>query len=259
MKHEGPEEKIISEKVTYSVAEVHRMKARLDLISSVLLPVINEAVLVHKAIGFARTIQDVVGELSFLQSSEANRIERLQYLEMMEGSAKELLESIVLGRSHRIQAPISRVCLYDLTQEFFLQEFPIAVKKGIRVNLMREKQAPLYVNAHPWALKQVLHILAENAVQAMEKTSVKDLTASVEASNTGDIIFRVRDSGSGIPDDLKDKLFKTALLNEYKNGRGLGTALAAILIGHYDGEICIEKTSEAGTCIKIALPVSSVE
>lgn len=259
MKREGPEGETVSERITYSANEVHRMKERLNLISSALPSVIYNAVLTHKAIGFARTIQDVVEELTYLYSSDPDRVKLLQYLEIMDGIAKELMASIVSNRFQRIHQSTARICLYDLTQQFFLNEFAMAGKKKIDIKPMNEKQGPLYVDCDPWALKQVLQILAENAVQAMAQTSIKELTANVQASNTGSVILRLLDTGAGIPANLKEKIFKTALADESINGRGLGTALAAILIGHYDGEICVENTSGAGTCIKIELPLSPME
>jgi signal transduction histidine kinase len=225
--------------------------------SSILPAAVHHALLYHKATGFARIIQDTVQELRIVHSSDAldGGIEDLpQYMEIIDGAAAELLESLKAIRALTAYDQVEQVCINRLVHDFFHDEFSIGPGNGVQINLIVERERRLYVRANPWGLKQALQILAENAVQAMEETSIKNLIVSVHATDAGCAIIRLKDTGHGISTELLDKLFKAAITNENKPGIGLGAALAAIIIDGYDGVISIEDNSEMGATISVSLP-----
>jgi signal transduction histidine kinase len=257
MSHSQEEDKVCA-RALHSGDESHRLKAKLVLMSSILPAAIHHALLYHKATGFARLIQDTIQELRIIHSSNAldGGIEDLpQYLvEIIDGAAAELLESLKAIRALPAYDRVEDVCINRLVHDFFHNEFSIGAGKGVHINLIVENDQRLYVRANPWGLRQALQILAENAVQAMEKTSTKNLVVSVHATDTGCAIIRLKDTGHGISTELLDKLFKAAITNENKRGIGLGAALAAIIIDGYDGVISIEDNSEMGATISVSLP-----
>jgi signal transduction histidine kinase len=237
--------------------EAHRMKAKLILMSSILPAAVCYALLYHKAIGSARVIQDTVEELRIVRSVDASdgRSEVLnKYLEIIDGAAAELLEALKAIRALPSYDRVEQVCVNHLVHDFFHNEFPIGARKGIQIDLIVERDQRLYVRANPWGLKHALQILAENAVQAMEKTPTKNLIVSVHATDTGCAIIRLKDTGQGISAELLDKLFKTVITNENKQGLGLGAALAAIIIDGYDGVITVEDNSGLGATVSVSLP-----
>jgi signal transduction histidine kinase len=251
MNHRQEEDKVCAKALQL---EVNRMRAKLSLMSSIMPVAVYHALLYHKAIGFARTIQDVVQELSIVSSLGVKSEDWPQYLEIMDGSAAELLESLKAIRTLPARDRVEVICINSLVREFFLNEFSIGTEKNVHIDLLVEEDQRLCVRASPWEMKQVLRILAENAVQAMEKTSTRNLIVSVQATDTGCVIIRLKDTGPGIAAELLDKLFKTAITNENKQGRGLGAAIAAIIIDSYDGVISIDDNSEMGANITVSLP-----
>ena len=74
--------------------------------------------------------------------------------------------------------------------------------------------------------------------------------------NDDKIIIKVKDTGPGIPDEVKEKLFKEMITTKGKNGTGLGLFMSYSTIkAHFHGEIEIESELNVGTTFKIILPI----
>lgn len=103
-------------------------------------------------------------------------------------------------------------------------------------------------------LKQVLLNLLTNSCQSIEKEG----TVSVFSKKLDNhIIVEIRDSGSGIPEEYREKIFErfftTKMIGE---GTGLGLAISSDLIQDFGGEIKLIDTSVNGTFIEIRIPNS---
>lgn len=68
--------------------------------------------------------------------------------------------------------------------------------------------------------------------------------------------IRVRDNGSGIPQDVRDKLFQPFVSSGKQNGTGLGLTVVQKIVQDHGGEISVEQTSEQGTIFLIVLPLT---
>jgi signal transduction histidine kinase len=67
----------------------------------------------------------------------------------------------------------------------------------------------------------------------------------------------VRDTGTGIPDDIVQKIYDP-FLTTYEGAPGLGLTIAKAAIERHSGTITVEKTLPGdGTTMKILLPLSS--
>ena len=79
-----------------------------------------------------------------------------------------------------------------------------------------------------------------------------DLKAELD-KNT--ILITIRDYGPGIPDSVKDKLFKEMITTKGKEGTGLGLFMSYSMIkAKFNGDIKF-KTSKNGTEFIIYLPI----
>ena len=66
----------------------------------------------------------------------------------------------------------------------------------------------------------------------------------------------VADHGCGMPNDVKDKLFKEMITTKGKNGTGLGLFMSYSTIrGHFNGNMTFESEIDKGTTFKIVLPI----
>lgn len=144
---------------------------------------------------------------------------------------------------------------------------PDAKEKGINLNfeidpVLRET----YIgDAH--RLRQVLMNLVNNAVKFTSQGSV---TLSVSPSNNesdsaSDLLhFEVQDTGSGIPKDKFDCLFKTFTqvdpsTTRQFGGTGLGLVICSRLIQRMGGRVWVESVVGVGSCFQFVLPLDSVE
>jgi signal transduction histidine kinase len=99
-------------------------------------------------------------------------------------------------------------------------------------------------------LRRILTNLITNAVQAMPNEG----KLTVQANKKKDkIIICVADSGVGIPEEVKAKLF-TPLFTTKSKGQGLGLAVVKRLVEALKGEITFESQPNKGTKFIVELP-----
>jgi signal transduction histidine kinase len=113
-------------------------------------------------------------------------------------------------------------------------------------------------------LQQVLINLLLNAVQAMpdggslalETRTIRRTRPGLEGSpEQAFVSFAVKDTGSGIPDDIRDKIFDPFYTTkEGQGGTGLGLAVCSGIVKEHDGWIDIETNDGGGTVFRVYLP-----
>lgn len=138
----------------------------------------------------------------------------------------------------------------------------------VQVNLRlpppeRSELSSLSVQADINQLRRALLNLAHNAVQACAGVASATTPQRVEiaaepASPAGPLQIRVRDSGPGIPAELRDKIW-TPFFTTKAQGTGLGLAFVREIVEDHGGQISIEPSTfadgeSAGTCFCIVLP-----
>jgi PAS domain S-box-containing protein len=98
--------------------------------------------------------------------------------------------------------------------------------------------------------RRILTNLIINAIQAMPTGGKISLSSLREE---GDIVIIVEDTGVGIPEEVKPKLFSPMFTTKAK-GQGLGLAVVKRLIEALNGTISFESQEGKGTKFVIALP-----
>ena len=69
------------------------------------------------------------------------------------------------------------------------------------------------------------------------------------------IIISIQDYGPGLPEKVKDKLFKEMITTKGKNGTGLGLYMSYSTIkAHFNGNITFETKQGQGTKFNIIIP-----
>lgn len=124
----------------------------------------------------------------------------------------------------------------------------------VYLNVSMKVDENISIKGNVNSLVQVINNMISNSIQAYDGKSeqVIDLIAS---QNLGNIIITVRDYGPGIPDNVKDKLFKEMITTKGKNGTGLGLYMSYSTIrAHFNGNIQLD-SSDNGTCFNIVLPL----
>jgi len=100
-------------------------------------------------------------------------------------------------------------------------------------------------------LRRALHNLCRNAVEAMPGGGT--LTLGVDRVNE-DLVFRVADTGNGIPSEIQDVLFDSFVTTGKEDGTGLGLAIVKSIVDDHGGSIRFATHPERGTTFVIRLP-----
>jgi len=130
--------------------------------------------------------------------------------------------------------------------------FKNGVPKNVDASCMLDKESTR-IRSDPEFLKRILNNLVSNAVQAMPNGGKLELQAS---EKEGDIVITVQDTGAGIPDEIKSKLF-TPLFTTKAKVQGLGLAVIKRMTEALGGTVSFESELKKGTKFIIRLPAKT--
>ena len=137
---------------------------------------------------------------------------------------------------------------------------PKAADKSLRLDLVIAPDAPPVVRLDGLRVQQVLFNLISNAVKF---TSAGVVTISLNHDLRGGdrvLVFRVSDTGEGIPTDLLPRLFgafeqASAGTTRVHGGSGLGLAISRRLAGLMGGALEAESVLGVGSTFSLILPL----
>ncbi|MFP4163945.1 MAG: ATP-binding protein [Chitinispirillaceae bacterium] len=208
----------------------------------------------HDFNNILQTVKDITGLVS-RQSSEEETKRRMELIDETITDAKFLVsELFALGRKkpfdHRA------VNLNDLVKAVVPQ---YSNQLGERYDIeLKNCSQECWVQGEPNYLKRVFQNLFGNARDAMpEGGSITVELDPEETKNNGTVILRVGDMGTGIPEELKEKIFDPFFSTKKPGkGTGLGLALVRRIIMLHNGNVFVEKSNSTGTVFRIELPLS---
>ena len=109
------------------------------------------------------------------------------------------------------------------------------------------------VDADPARIRGVLGNLLSNAIRYTPPGG----TVTVGAARSGDMVtFAVRDTGQGIPSELRPRIFERFVKSPGSPGSGLGLAIAKDVVSAHGGTIEAISDPGKGTEIRFTLPVA---
>ena len=113
------------------------------------------------------------------------------------------------------------------------------------------------VEADPTQMEQVLINLVENAFEAMHDVTVGDRKVEIltRHGSDGTVSVGVRDSGIGIRDELRERLFEQFFTTKEK-GLGMGLAIVHSIVEAHGGRIDAENVQGGGARFHFTLPAS---
>jgi signal transduction histidine kinase len=148
--------------------------------------------------------------------------------------------------------------LRQIFEEVAILAAPDAARHGVKV--VRDLPAePLLVRVDTDLMKQAILNLVINGVQSMEKGGMLTITAFREEEN---IVGEVRDQGSGIPADAREKIFELYFTTKGdQGGSGIGLAQTYQIMQWHYGSVEFESIMGQGTTFRLRLPalVTKVE
>jgi signal transduction histidine kinase len=143
----------------------------------------------------------------------------------------------------------------DIVEKILKLTAFIAEKENVKV--LKETSDVPKVKGNPDEIEQVIMNLITNAIDAMQNSKEKILRIMTYKKDDF-VVFEVQDTGSGIPENLKDKIF-TPFFTTKKSGTGIGLSSSRRIIKKYGGEIYFESEEGKGTRFFVMLPAQKEE
>ena len=169
----------------------------------------------------------------------------------------EAMKDMVNAFSEYARAPeieLTRIDLNELigevTELYRHQENPVAIKMEF------DRDLPL-VEADIGRLRQVLHNLMRNAIEATENQSDARIDITTRHRVASDGAFAevvVADNGPGFAPDIIDQAFYPYVTSKAK-GTGLGLAIVRKLVEEHGGQIRAGNKEQGGAEVSILLPL----
>lgn len=100
-------------------------------------------------------------------------------------------------------------------------------------------------------ITRVLHNLVRNAYEAMGDRG--GLVTVRVFRDSGDLVISVADTGHGIPDEVRQRLFQSFVTSGKRGGTGLGLAIVKKIVDEHNGSIVVD-SSDKGAKFTIRLP-----
>jgi signal transduction histidine kinase/CheY-like chemotaxis protein len=187
-----------------------------------------------------------------------------QYLDNMKVSGQHLLCMVTsLLDFHRLDEnkveleilSFRPATLFNAICRSFL---PQARKKDIRLEYVNGVDADKSYDGDAFRIRQIADNLLSNALKFTDSGSVR---LSVDIKK-GKLHFSVSDTGSGIPEKEKQKIFRefTRLSNaQGHEGFGLGLSITLKLVKLMNGEISVDSEQGKGTVFDVLLPLRATE
>lgn len=189
-------------------------------------------------------------------------------MEKLPPENEELMENLseIYEASHRAKTLVSRLSAlarknsdeskillspYELGEKAEEMALP---SKPENVELIATRTpGPERIFVNETSLVQLLLNLLINAFQATEEKG--GLVRFQISAEGGDVLFRVSDTGIGIPEDVLPHIFEPFFTTKERgHGTGLGLAIAMQTVETHNGRITVESSEGIGTTFTVTIP-----
>lgn len=158
------------------------------------------------------------------------------------------------GRADEPQAELVDVNLFGAVEDAAAS---LGLGEAKNVQFTNQIDKNLTITADPDKLFRILMNLLRNAQQALAVYQNPTREAVIKVythQSDGQISIEVCDTGPGVPDGMRDDLFKPFGKTSTPGGTGLGLAIARELAEAHGGTVMLVRTGVEGSCFRINLP-----
>jgi len=157
---------------------------------------------------------------------------------------------------NKLELYLEKIRINDLILEI-TKAHKISLKKPV---IIREKlDENVQVEIDQVRIAQVFRNLVNNAIKFTQKGSITIETHVYSDKNK--IQVKVTDTGSGIPDEVLDKIFQKFVTKgkkyENQSGSGLGLFLCKGIVEAHGGQIVAHNNFECGATFEFTLPITN--
>jgi len=149
---------------------------------------------------------------------------------------------------------------YGFTIEELVKHVNILMKHELKnaivyLNVKIQCDEKIEIQGNINSLVQVINNIISNAIQAYGGKPDQNIDMIINEQENH-VIISIKDYGPGIPDNVKDKLFKEMITTKGKDGTGLGLYMSYSNIrAHFNGNMTLESEVGKGTTFNIIIPL----
>ncbi len=248
------EKKMAQRKLEQYLEKLKELNATKDLFFSIIAHDLKNP------FGALKNLSDILYSM-YNDFSEEERLEIISEMYKSSNKLYELLENLLTwSRSQRgtIEFNPEETNLKLITNNCVELLKESANNKSIK--LQDEVSEELVVNCDVNMMTTVVRNLITNAIKFTPENG--EITVLAEKTDN-EVIVAVRDTGIGISDEDKQKLFRidvhhTTIGTSQEKGTGLGLILCKEFIEKNEGKIWLESKVDQGTTVKFTLPKNPV-
>jgi len=216
-------------------------------------------------------LSGILGTLNLLASTRTTAIQA-RYIKILNSTGRTLLDIIndILGYSEiesgQLKLDRREFNIRSLIFEMIELMRPSATEKNLRLDFSVSRDIPEYLAGDAAKLRQILLNLIGNSIKFTETGNVvlEVVASKTTAKNTISMLFKVIDTGIGIPREMQKSVFEAFTRFEPKSSRqlpgtGLGLAICNRLITAMGGSIECDSKLDSGTTISFILEFAIVK
>jgi len=149
---------------------------------------------------------------------------------------------------------------YGFTIEELVKHVNILMKHELKnaivyLNVKIQCDEKIEIQGNINSLVQVINNIISNAIQAYGGKPDQNIDMIINEQENH-VIISIKDYGPGIPENVKDKLFKEMITTKGKDGTGLGLYMSYSNIrAHFNGNMTLESEVGKGTTFNIIIPL----
>jgi two-component system sensor kinase FixL len=129
-----------------------------------------------------------------------------------------------------------------------------ARERGVRVEFTNDPAVDTVI-VDRVQVQQVLVNLLRNAMDAMQEAPRRELTISILPSGAEMVEVAVADTGPGISDEIRPKLFQPFVTSK-EHGMGVGLSISRTIIESHGGQLWAEPNAGGGAIFRFTVPAA---
>ncbi len=149
-------------------------------------------------------------------------------------------------------APLIAECV-SFTRPYWYNE---PRRQGINIEVHQHFEDLPSVEGSRSELRDVFVNMILNAVHAMPEGG--SITLEGKASDS-EVIIRLSDTGTGMSDDVQNRIFEPLFSTKAERGTGMGLSVVAGTMREHRGSVSVESTLGTGTTFTLRFPLSSLK
>lgn len=207
---------------------------------------------------FNNLLTSIIGHIELMKTQVVDCPETAEHLQAMEGAAVDgaaLVRKIQRYIRHEKRERFEPINLHVVIKEVSALTRPYWYneprRQGIEIRLVTEIEDVQPIRGSEAEIREVLVNLILNAVQAMPDGGT--LTLRVFGDEHA-IYAEVEDTGVGMPDSVRDRIFEPMFSTKGEAGTGMGLTVSYGIIEEHEGIMQVRTQVGKGTCFSLRFP-----